>query len=746
MITSKKTALTILLLTIAFVYLWNILLYEFELITVLGSSLFPILVGFFSFLWVYKTYRVKKGKEKYSWLVLAIGLVFHVMGNFVWFYQVIIESTYHAPDSSYLFWLFGYFLFLLALVYRVRLINPSITNNPHLFNTLIFLIVILSISVHYLVKPYIAAVESPFQLIVIGFIYPVVDTSLLFVTTLLYFLSRHSKEKTIMLFFMGAFYLQIFGDSIAAIMKTNKEDYQLLIEPMWVGSLLMIGFAGLFARKNKQGLIEIKAIIDDKVSIFPYITTILLFVLEFHSNKWQINTLGVGLGLVFFLIIGKHLYITQKNKKLMMEYRELAYKDSLTELLNRSSFKLDLEYAIKQAENSKSTFTLLLIDLDRFKMINDTLGHIVGDRLLQISSQRLKTSLAAECGIYRLGGDEFVVLVRDTTKEKCVETANQIISAFKGTFIINHHEITITPSVGISSYPFNGTDSESLFKAADAAMYVAKGKGRNNYQFYNSELNQALIRKMILENELRKSMDRNELELFYQPKFNLLTKEVTGMEALLRWNSQELGPVSPVEFIPIAEDTGLIVSIGEWVLQRACMQNKEWQDQGYPFLCVSVNVSVQQFTNSHLVKTVEKTLRETGLNPKYLELEITESIMQNVEESIKVLTGLRGLGLKIALDDFGTGYSSLHVLKDLPIHTLKIDKTFIDDITDEGDQSMVKGIIDIARNLNLEIVAEGVEHEYQVRALAAYHCDYGQGFLFARPVSVGVFEKEYLGT
>lgn len=744
MIITKKKAITYLLLTMSFVFLWILALNDFELLCVLSTSLFPIIIGSLSIIWVYKTSRLLRGKERYIWKVISIGLAFHVTGNIIWFIGVVNKIIYQAPDISYLFWLLAYFLFLVALIYKMRLISSGITTNPYLFNTAIFIIVVSAIFIHYFVRPYLASAESPFQQIVLGILYPIVDISLLFVTTLLYYLSRHTKDRTVMLCFMTAFYLSIMGDAITAFMKSNKEYYQLLIEPLWVGSLLVIGFAGLFAQRNKNRLFETKVTSKDKESSFPYISISLLIILIFQSSHWQLNTMNIGLVLVFFMIVGRNLVIIGKNKKLMLEYRELAYQDSLTGLSNRSSFKLDLENAIEKANKNNSTFYILLMDLDRFKIINDTLGHFVGDELLKITSLKLRNELEADCGIYRLGGDEFVVLIEDATNEKCEATANQIIAVFKNTFTIQQHEISITPSVGISSYPVNGKEADSLFKAADAAMYLAKGQGRNNYQFYNSELNQVLTRKMMIENELRKAITRNELELYYQPKFNLRTRRLMGMEALLRWNSQKLGRISPTEFIPVAEDTGLIVNIGEWVLRRACIQTKQWQDQGFQSHSISVNVSVQQFKQSNLVNTVENILKETGLNPMYLELEITESIMQNVEESKKVLAGLREIGLKISLDDFGTGYSSLHVLKNLPINTLKIDKTFIDDIKIENDQSMVKGIIDIAQNLKLEIVAEGIEYEYQLGVLADYHCDYGQGYLFSEPISAYDFEREYL--
>lgn len=743
MITTKKTAITTFLLLLALLYVWNLSLVDYEWIRTLGTSIAPVMVALVSSKWMYKAYKGQKERERYFWLIFSVALVFHATGNLIWFLGAASKSFYQAPESSYLFWLLAYFLFLVALIYKIRLIRP-IMSNTYLFNTIIFLVIVTAIFVHYSVRPYIESAESLFELILIGFLFPIVDIGLIFVTSLLYYLLRHGQERTSMLFFMGAFYLQILGDLLTVIMKTNKDYYQLLIEPIWVGSLLFLGYACIFARREKRKRNRDEASINDKESIFPYISALVLFLLVYHSYLWKINALSLALGIVFFMIIARQLVIIEKNKKLLRNFRDLAYHDSLTGLLNRTSFQMDLESTIKWAKVENSTFFILLIDLDRFKLVNDTLGHFIGDLVLKKSAQILQNSMKEECCIYRVGGDEFVILLKESMKDTHKATANRIIEAFSETFYIDEHEITITPSIGISSYPFNGEDSQSLFKAADTAMYLAKGKGRNNFQLFDSELNEVLTRKMVIESELRKAIQRDELELFYQPKFNLKTNEIMGMEALLRWNSKVLGHISPVEFIPVAEDSGLIISIGEWVMERAFQQNVEWQNKGYPALCISVNVSVQQIQNSNIVKTVNKCLTETGLDPRYVELEITESIMQNVEESKKILAKLSELGVKMALDDFGTGYSSLHILKSLSINTLKIDKSFIDDIKEDDDQSMVKGIIDIAANLNLEIVAEGVEYEHQVRALISYGCPYGQGYFFAKPVAGSQFEELFL--
>jgi EAL domain-containing protein (putative c-di-GMP-specific phosphodiesterase class I) len=290
-------------------------------------------------------------------------------------------------------------------------------------------------------------------------------------------------------------------------------------------------------------------------------------------------------------------------------------------------------------------------------------------------------------------------------------------------------------------YPEHGENSEDLLKNADAAMYLAKENGKNHFRFYNYELNEVLARKMQIEHELSKAIERNEFSLFYQPKVDLHTQNMIGMEALLRWNHPELGLISPVEFIPIAEETGQIISIGEWVLNTACKQNKIWHEKGLSTCCVSVNVSVLQFQQGDFLKVVTEALKESNLEAKYLELEITESIMQNINESRELLAGFRAMGVKTSIDDFGTGYSSLDILRNLPIDTIKIDKSFIDDIEAPCQQPFIKAIIELGLNLNVTVVAEGIENENQLQILLANNCTIGQGYLFSKPVDATEFEK-----
>jgi diguanylate cyclase (GGDEF)-like protein len=372
--------------------------------------------------------------------------------------------------------------------------------------------------------------------------------------------------------------------------------------------------------------------------------------------------------------------------------------------------------------------------------MQDTLGHEIGMSILQEVAERLKKCVGEDETVARFEGDEFALLlphIQDT--DHIVKTFNNIREAFKSPICINGHEIFPSASAGISLFSDDGDNAQILLKNARAALSRAEDQGGNDYQFYTIDMNDRAFKRLELENQLRRALDQEEFEVFYQPKVDITTKKIVGMEALVRWNHPTFGLVSPAEFIPLAEETGLIVPIGEWVLRRACFQSKLWQDQGFA-LQVSVNISAPQFQQD-LSGIVMSIIHETGFDPSYLELEVTESsIMKNVEYSVGVLNELKHLGIKIAIDDFGTGYSSLGYLKKLPIDTLKIDKSFISDITTSPDDAaLVMAIITLSHNLRLKVIAEGVETEEQLRFLHLVRCDQMQGYLFSKPVSSEAF-------
>ena len=433
-----------------------------------------------------------------------------------------------------------------------------------------------------------------------------------------------------------------------------------------------------------------------------------------------------------------------ERKKAERIINHMAYHDVLTGLPNRRMFKDRLTEELERAREAGGHLAVMFLDLDRFKIINDTLGHDMGDRLLQVVAKRINACARPLDTVARMGGDEFTILLPDVKSEaEPIQVAESLLNSLKDSFTLEGHEFHITTSIGIALYPNDGPDSDALMKNADTAMYRAKESGKNQYRLYNALMNDQAFNRLTLENDLRKALERGEFVAYYQPQLNIETGEIIGMEALVRWKHPERGLVSPAQFIPLAEETGLIVQIDEWVLRTACEQNKRWQEQGYRPLRVAVNLSTQQFQQANLVERVAQVLKETGLDPQYLELEITESIaMYNVERVIITLQELAKLGLEIAIDDFGTGYSSLVYLKNFPIHRLKIDQSFVRDITtDHGDAAIVSTIIAMSHSMQLDVIAEGVETPEQLKFLHEQKCREMQGYLFSGPVPAERFEQ-----
>jgi diguanylate cyclase (GGDEF)-like protein/PAS domain S-box-containing protein len=420
--------------------------------------------------------------------------------------------------------------------------------------------------------------------------------------------------------------------------------------------------------------------------------------------------------------------------------RYQACHDLLTDLGNRSLFNEQLHQAIANSQRYNHQFAILFLDLDRFKNINDTLGHNIGDKLLQSLGNRLKSCIRSGDILARWGGDEFTLLLSEIKQgEDAAKVARRILNLAKQPFQILEHQLYVNLSIGITVYPQDGDDPETLLKNADIALYRVKDQGGNNYEYYNSEMTYKKEELLRIETHLYNALEKQEFLLYYQPQINIKTKEITGMEALIRWEHSELGRISPVDFIPLAEETGLIIPIGEWVLHEACRQNKEWQELGLKPIKIAVNLSARQFQQNNLPILVSKVLRETGLNPKYLELEITEtSLIQNSEIARKILDDLHSLEVSISLDDFGTGYSSLGYLKKYPFHKIKIDQYFVRGLKNvPQDIAIISAVIILGNGFNLRVVAEGVETKEQLDLLTSLNCEEMQGYFFSKPLPVG---------
>ena len=432
-----------------------------------------------------------------------------------------------------------------------------------------------------------------------------------------------------------------------------------------------------------------------------------------------------------------HEDITER-KQAEETIKQMAYFDALTGLPNRHLFNELLHQAMAQAHRENRILAILFLDLDRFKIINDTLGHAIGDQLLQAAAQRLKKCCRRERDtVARRGGDEFIILLPELVDvQEAVRVAQNIIESFSSVFVLPDHEVFISTCVGISIFPHDGIEPETLIKNADMAMYRAKEFGRNRYHLYTPSMDAQAFERLSLENSLRRALQRDEFFLHYQPKVDVRSGAIGSIEALVRWRHPEFGIVPPTQFIPLVEETGLISSLGEWVLRTACLQNKEWQKKGFPPMRVSVNCSPRQFQQLNLTHIVEQALGDSDLDPEWLELEVTENLMmQNEESAMLTLRHLNDLGVSITIDDFGTGYSSLSAIRKLPITTLKIDKSFISDInTNSDDAAIAKAVITMAQSLRLAVVAEGVETKEQMKLLDSLHCHFMQGYYFSRPL------------
>lgn len=445
------------------------------------------------------------------------------------------------------------------------------------------------------------------------------------------------------------------------------------------------------------------------------------------------------------------------------EIHELAYYDLVTGLPNRAQLRETLTHTLRMAERSDSEFALLFLDLDHFKQVNDTLGHDAGDDLLQQVSKRLSNVLRdsdvlgkpdsyggdadeseSKDSVARIGGDEFVVLLGDIHRaEDAARVATRIGESISSPYTISGVEVAVTTTIGISVYPADGRDAETLMKHADVAMYYAKENGRNGYQFYSRSIHDKALTRFSMERELKLAIEEEQLQLHYQPKLDMVSGEVVGVEALVRWNHPEKGSISPADFIPLAEETGLIVALGKWVLEESARQIQDWINRGVGTYSIAVNCSPVQFSRGSMISDIADTIRKSGVEPSLLEVELTEKLfLHDIENGIQLLSNIKQLGVQIAIDDFGTGFSSLSYLKRLPVDKLKIDQSFVENLdTDKGDAAIVSAIVALGHNLGLSLIAEGVENERQIKILRQYKCNEAQGFYFCHPLSSVEFEQ-----
>lgn len=445
-------------------------------------------------------------------------------------------------------------------------------------------------------------------------------------------------------------------------------------------------------------------------------------------------------------IIGVHLFVKDANSFMndQESFYYLALMDELTGIWNRKAFKEHWLHHLNDKKHENKQAALILVDIDRFKKFNESLGESKGDELMRMFSHRLRELCYSKCSLYRYNSDEFIFVLKDATINKIEKTANAILDALKQPFMIDGQEYFISVSIGISLSPADGKDLETLVRKADKALFSVKEHGRSHYRYYREDMITVFPNEALMEAHLRRAIEFNELSIHLQPQMDLTNNSINSFEALLRWNNRKFGFVSPAQFIPIAEASGLIIEIGDWIIDEVCRYQKEWQMKGYRPVRIAVNISPKQFRKENFARKIEEALKKYNVPPKLLEVEITESSMTNVHETFSILTELKQLGVYVSVDDFGTGYSSLSYLKRYPIDIIKIDQSFIADIAkDDKNEAIIKAIISMSHNLGLEVVAEGIEEASQVDFLKRHRCQKGQGYLYNKPLPVETIVEQY---
>jgi len=718
---------------------------------------------------LFATFRQTQGKQRRMWLLLALGTLSFVIADAIWsYYELILQVQVPSPGWADLFYMLQPLFFLFALLYQLYLKKNSYGTVRFLFDTVIFMTVAISLSWHFIIRPIFEMGQDSLLSLLVKAWYPIGDLALLFGAVSLYLSSTTIFPRRVLRLILLGLLMMVFADSFFMYLEATQGYVSgSWFDPLWSLAMLLVGHSGFYARDAGQAQAPQPYRFDLRMYL-PYVAVAGLFVMMVVQED-RIDSITIGSAIAILLLILRQIItliengslvmrlqslteelerkveertreISVKNTQLTQAFKQMehmAYHDVLTELPNRRLFEERLTRELQAAQEKGELVAVLFLDLDRFKYINDAFGHGIGDRLLQAVSERLSFCMRPGDTVSRQGGDEFTLLMPGiASPQEVEERAQRIYSSFQCPFTVDGQEIHITLSMGIALYPHDGDNAVDLMKHVDTAMYLAKESGKNNYQFYTSALHEMGYTRMSLENALHKALDRGEFRLHYQAQVCLETDTTIGVEALVRWQHPEHGLVSPALFIPLAEETGLIVPIGDWVLREACRSARRWQDAGLRPFKVGVNLSPRQFLQENLVERVASVLAETGLDPQYLDLEITESVaMHNVDHVIAKLQALKNLGVQISIDDFGTGYSSLSYLKKFPINTLKIAQPFVQDVNANADDAaIVQAIIAMAHSLNLSVIAEGVETDEQLGFLRSLHCDSVQGYLFSKPL------------
>lgn len=761
-------------------YYWN----DRADLRTIGGNIFSFLAPLIASITLFYVYKKLKNNDKYFWLLIFLGCCSFVIAEAIWdYYENFLQVEVPFPGWADLFYMLQIVFYLLAFLYMFWSKRDHLQLAKFILDISIFMTVAISFSWHFIISDILSLphVSSLFMFVSMG--YPIGDLILILGAISFYLGSEYFFSPKVLFLIFSSLVVQVCADSAYLYLSANSLYFSGgPFDPLWSLALLLMGIAGSYSiteqkvdeTLTKKNISYIKDFFALKL-LLPYLSVIVLFVVMFIQTK-QINSLIVGAAVAILLVILRQIFTLLENQTLLSNYHTLTEKleqkieertieisnknqqlltavkkmkhmadhDVLSGLPNRRFFLKQLTIAMADAKRNSTKLAVVFIDLDRFKDINDTLGHYLGDQLLKYVSKQMLRQLRSIDTISRQGGDEFTLLLNKISSElEIIQLIKQIQSIVESPIRINGHELHVAMSMGIATYPGDGSTTDELLKHADMAMYSAKEEVGNSFKFYSPEMNETILRKIELENGLRKAINNDEFILHYQPQVNIETGKLIGVESLIRWNKAGVGMISPGEFIPLAEETRLIIPIGEWALYSACKQAKIWHDSGHDQLKLAINLSTIQFLNGNTVGLIASVLESTGFNPNFLEIEITETVaLYDAEEAIKKMHALRNLGVRISIDDFGTGYSSLIYLKRFPINSLKIDQQFIKDImTNESDKSLVKAMISMAHSLGLSVIAEGVETPEQLKYLQDLHCDEVQGYIYSKPISSGQFSE-----
>ena len=753
---SIKRFISALILFILLYYMWLLVFSDHPFLYLAGVSLFNTVALLFGLFWLFHSFRQAEGAKRYVWFLLIMSFVSIIISSLYFFYAILaLNGEMPFPNVGDLMTFLRYMLVMAAVVMIIRFSGKRAEVNRFLFNLLLFTAVVLTLSWPVYFEPLFIMHRGDAGAFVTAVMYPTVIIMTLFASLSLLYFTQYSANKLMMTLLTAGFLFQISGDiAVASSLMYNWADnpvwYHHLLVPSYAVGWLLIGYAGLYGETTKfDRLFSERQATYKHGNMVAYGSVTLLIVLYFINPSDVIRN---GLVLILLLIVIRQYFILRENRKLNDELEELvdqktgdlqkalnnmeyvAKYDHLTRLPNRRMIVNELEMLIDASEKKHATFALLFMDMDRFKTVNDTLGHKAGDELLKQVAGKLKQSVREADKIGRYGGDEFIILLENVDENDIRQVATRIKHAFIHAFNLEGKAFYTSPSIGVSLYPDDGTTALDLIKYADIAMYDAKSNGGVNYRMYQT-MSADVHRKLLLEDEIRSVVPENDLYVMYQPVHKIETGELTGFEALMRWRHSEMGEIMPGEFIGVADETGMIVPMGRWIMEEASKQLQFWNRKGIRHISISINLSSRQLYDPDFLNMLREVLATKEIEPGQLELELTERGIYNENQLKEILFEVKKLGLSVVLDDFGTERSSMTMLNRFPFDRIKVDQSvFQATETNDDAQSLLLSILDAAKHFDLEVVAEGIESICHMKLARELGFDTGQGYYYNKPL------------